>query len=546
MRQKVHLGLGAPMSLGRTTSRILMLAVLAFIGYVLVTAPGAVLDLYEQAADLSPFWRTLYLGTVSAGAALLTGLALWTVFRVYRNTRRKRTRRAARDRDPSQLSRGEKQQQIADNIQSGADLSEDPSVTPQIREEVRAQVERLQSKRERRTLEIVAFGTISSGKSSLLNALAGRDVFRSEIAGGTTPAKSEVNWPSDDRVLLIDTPGLAEIGGEQRARESAVAAEDSDLVLFVVDGPLKDYEMQLLRVLGGMEKRILVCLNKQDWFTEEELRDLTAQIKRQTGGVVPQEDVIAVRARPALRRRVRVLPDGGQVEESVEQSTDISALSRRMLAVVRREGQDLLLANLLMQSRGLVDDARRRVQESLDRAAEEIVHRTMWMAGGAVAVNPVPLLDLAGGSAITVKMVLDLARVYHQEIDAETVVNLLGQLGKNLIAMLGASAASPALAAALGSMLKTVPGIGTVAGGLLQGLVLALVTLWFGSDYRLFFVDVMVARGGGFAELARAKWKEVTRPEQLRKLVQAGRRNLMARGGVQFQGTDAGADQANP
>ena len=36
-------------------------------------------------------------------------------------------------------------------------------------------------------------------------------------------------------------------------------------------------------------------------------------------------------------------------------------------------------------------------------------------------------------------MVLDLAQVYQQKIDTDTVVTLLGQLGKNLIAMVGAS-----------------------------------------------------------------------------------------------------------
>ena len=46
------------------------------------------------------------------------------------------------------------------------------------------------------------------------------------------------------------------------------------------------------------------------------------------------------------------------------------------------------------------------------------------------------VLPLAGGSAVTVKMVLDLAHVYRQEIDADTVVRLLGQLGKSLVAMI--------------------------------------------------------------------------------------------------------------
>ena len=63
---------------------------------------------------------------------------------------------------------------------------------------------------------------------------------------------------------------------------------------------------------------------------------------------------------------------------------------------------------------------------ALDERADEVISKYMWAAGGAAAINPIPLLDLAGGSAITVKMVLDLAAVYQQQIDADTVVTLLG------------------------------------------------------------------------------------------------------------------------
>jgi uncharacterized protein (DUF697 family) len=150
----------------------------------------------------------------------------------------------------------------------------------------------------------------------------------------------------------------------------------------------------------------------------------------------------------------------------------------------------------------------------------------MWAAGGAAAINPFPLLDLAGGSAITVKMVLDLAAVYGQRIDADTIVTLLGQLGKNLVAMVGATAAAPALAAAVGSMLKTVPGIGTITGGVIQGLVQALVTRWIGRVFCEYFRNEMQPPPGGLAEMARRQWEEVTRPEQLRKLIQLGRDRL--------------------
>src|SRR5436189_82577 len=82
---------------------------------------------------------------------------------------------------------------------------------PEVQKEIAAAVEELESKRQAQQLEIVAFGTISSGKSSLLNALAGRQMFRTNVVGGTTVSRSEIPWPAGDRVVLIDTPGLAEV-----------------------------------------------------------------------------------------------------------------------------------------------------------------------------------------------------------------------------------------------------------------------------------------------------------------------------------------------
>jgi uncharacterized protein (DUF697 family) len=298
-------------------------------------------------------------------------------------------------------------------------------------------------------------------------------------------------------------------------------------VLFVVDGPLKAYESDLLHALADMEKRIVVCLNKEDWYDAEQRDELLQQIGEQTTPAVKATDVVAVRSRPTKRQRVRVLSDGSEQQEEVPVEPDISPLARRMMSIIQRDGRDLLLANLLLQSRGLVDEAKQRVLAGLDARADEVISKYMWAAGGAAAINPFPLLDLAGGSAITVKMVLDLAAVYQQRIDVDTVVTLLGQLGRNLVAMVGASAAAPALAAAIGSLLKTVPGIGTIAGGAIQGLVQALVTRWIGRVFCEYFRNEMQPPPGGLAELARRKWDEITQPDELRKLIQLGRERLI-------------------
>jgi len=318
---------------------------------------------------------------------------------------------------------------------------------------------------------------------------------------------------------------LAEVRGETRAAEAALAAKNSDAVLLVVDGPLKSYEVDLVKKLTEMEKRVIVCLNKEDWYDDEEQEQLIQQIAQQLPSITPA-DIVAVRASAIGRLRFRIAADGSEHQEQLEIPPSVQALAERLMQVVKHDGRELLLANLLLQSRGLVDEAKARVRAVLDDRAKEIIRKHMWAAGGAAGINPIPLLDIAGGSAITVKMVLELARVYKQPIDADTVVKLLEQLGKNLVAMIGATAAAPAVASGIGALLKTVPGIGTLAGGLVQGTVQALVTRWIGNVFQKYFQEEMKAPPGGFAELAREQWQQLTQPESLRKLIQIGRREL--------------------
>ena len=280
----------------------------------------------------------------------------------------------------------------------------------------------------------------------MLNALAGRDVFRTDPVGGTTVTRSEITWPGTDKVVLVDTPGLAEVKGYDRAVSAREAARDADLVLFVVDGPLREFEHQLLEQLVQMEKRVVVCLNKEDWFAADDRRRLLQQLAEQTANLVASQDIVGCAARPAARMRVRVLASGQEVEESVTEEPDIQALADRMLAVVARDGRDLLTANLLLQARGMASEAKRRIQSTLDKQADEIVNRGMWQAGAAAALAPLPVLDVAASLAISANMVLSLARVYRQSIDLETASRMIGELGKNLVAILGTTAAAPAVA----------------------------------------------------------------------------------------------------
>ena len=501
----------------------LLLVYLAVLGYALVAWLPTIVDAYQRTAEQHPTLAKVYLAGVALGGALLLGVSLYVIARIWSNTAGKRAARQRRVRNPSELSAEERQAELAENLAASGEFAEDAAYDPEVRAQLRSDLEELVAKQTDERLEIVAFGTISSGKSSLLNALAGRDVFAANVVGGTTSQRSEIPWPGNDSVVLVDTPGLAEVRGESRARQAAESATTADLVLLVIDGPLKAYEVDLAEVLIGMEKRLLICLNKEDWYDDQDQTELLDQIAEQLPGI-DRADVVAVRAATTERERVRVSPSGQQETLTVETPPDVQPLAARMMSVVQRDGRELLLANLLLQSRGLVDSAKQRVRAELDRRADEIISRHMWAAGGAAGVNPFPLLDLAGGSAITMKMVLDLARVYRQPLDADMAAEMLEQLSKNLIAMVGATVATPAIAAGIGSMLKTVPGIGTIAGGVVQGVTQALVTRWIGNVFAEYLRNEMKPPPGGLAELARHQWDAVTRPENLKKLIQLGRR----------------------
>jgi len=88
---------------------------------------------------------------------------------------------------------------------------------------------------------------------------------------------------------------------------------------------------------------------------------------------------------------------------------------------------------------------------------------------------------------------------------------------------LGVSAASPAVVSLDASLLKSVPGPVTIAVGLLQVIVQALITRWIGSVFLAYFRAEMQTPQGGLTGLARREWDRVTSVDELRKLVKTAR-----------------------
>lgn len=130
-------------------------------------------------------------------------------------------------------------------------------------------------------IRTVIVGKPNAGKSSLLNLMLGEErAIVTEIAGTTRDILEEELNLGGILLHIVDTAGIrdsedtVEKIGIERARSSA---QESDLVLFVVDGAtaLSPEDMEIVSFLKG--KETIVILNKSDLYqivTEQEIREI--------------------------------------------------------------------------------------------------------------------------------------------------------------------------------------------------------------------------------------------------------------------------------
>ena len=101
-------------------------------------------------------------------------------------------------------------------------------------------------------LQIAFFGATNSGKSTLVNALAGQEVsLVSELPGTTTdPVRKVIELPGLGPCVLVDTAGYGDPGalGAERERRSRAVIDATDIaVLLRSDHPEDDRWVELLK-----------------------------------------------------------------------------------------------------------------------------------------------------------------------------------------------------------------------------------------------------------------------------------------------------------
>jgi GTP-binding protein EngB required for normal cell division len=420
------------------------LAVAALL-WLLFAAAERALALAQRFLQL-PAWLQWTLGGALALFALAGLAVLWWLLR----PRRRRRPVPAPDRGTLEQRIGQLQARGADTGVLGAELTE------------------LDRRRAGGRVYVALFGEISTGKSTLIRALAPQAIAPADPRGGTTRQVVHVDGRlPDGRILVLaDVPGSRESGGEARetlAREEVLRAH---AVIYVCAGDLTRSQAEEVRWLGDFGKPLLLVLNKADQWSRAE-QDLLLQRLRQQSRAIAAA-VVAVSAGGSERFQ-RSLPDGGieQVERQRKPAIEplLDALARLTAPgaqALETSREHAVLAGLHERIGSL--EARTRTAD-----AEGIVRKYSMRAVVGALAAVAPGSDLIIQGALAAALTRELAELYGVRVSEVQIDDFVRQ------ARLTLRTGSSIVLAIAGNALKAFPGLGTLGGGVLHAFAYALI-----------------------------------------------------------------------
>lgn len=387
----------------------------------------------------------------------------------------------------------------------------------QIQDEVTRQAlwersQQLEASFTRRDFRVVVFGIGSAGKTSIVNAVLGRMVGAVGAPMGTTTVGETYSFRFkglEREIQITDTPGILEAGvlGTDREQHARQLAAEADLLLFVLDNDLRQSELAALRSLAEIGKRLIVVFNKIDLYPETDLAEVLQRLQQRLHNFVLPEDIVAIAAYP----QPLTLENG----DTFQPDPNVIPLLRRMVRVLRAEGEDLIADNLLLQSQRLGAEARQLIDAERLRQAERVVDRFQWIGAGVVSAMPLPGIDLLAAAAVNAQMVVELGRIYNCELNLERGKELAVSLAKTLVSLGIVRGATELLAIALQTNIATL-----LVGRAIQGVTAAYLIRIAGKSFIEYFRRDQDWGDGGMTQVVQEQFRLNQRDEFIKAFVQ--------------------------
>lgn len=263
---------------------------------------------------------------------------------------------------------------------------------------------------------VAIVGPVNSGKSTLFNALKGRDVSPVGAVPGTTRQLHHEQWGP---FALTDTPGFGEVDGVDRAHIALQGVGAANVIVLVLDAVagVRQADYTLLQQLKATGKPVLVALNKID-LIKEGLEQVVAHARDKLG----EPDLIPLSAKRGTNITRLLLP------RMVDAHPALAVALGRALPSFRR------------------------------RLANKVV-RNASVFNAAIGAEPIPGLDIPFLLAVQARMVLRIAAIFGEPMNIqhskELVATIAGGVALRYLAQEGA---------------KFVPGPGWVVAAAVAGV----------------------------------------------------------------------------
>lgn len=428
---------------------VLAAAVVVAVSVALSSVLGLVdrvVSLWERARALSPVAEWALLISLVGVALLLVWLLAWLLW--------------PRKKTPKLASRS-----IHARVESAASQGIDVSAAQN-------ELASLEARKASGQLYIAVFGHISSGKSSLINALAPGCSAQTAATGGTTTEVTHYDWVTagGDNAMLADVPGSQDSAA--RSDVALAEARRAHVVIYVCDGDLSASQWADVQMLAASAKPLILALNKQDRYADDELDSLRTHIAERFPRDARPPGVPCSAARQEV---VEVTDADGNSHETVR---DRPAAVDELRAAINRIVHSDPAALTSLRDHAvfeLADQALNQAQRSHRRAkADQIVarHTRAAVVGALAAISPGSDLVIQG--VIGAKLVRDLCSLFDvrvRDVDSDALLKAAGSRARNSSALVLAVA---------GNGLKAFPGIGTVSGGLTHAVAYGLLFDAFG------------------------------------------------------------------
>ncbi len=255
-------------------------------------------------------------------------------------------------------------------------------------------------------IRIGAYGKSGVGKSSVLNSLLEKYIFKTDIINGTTREIQAEEWKFRDQSLnsieLLDSPGFdfCDIKFPDKVYSSI---NHSDLILFIISGDLNRNELNEISSFIKDGKKIILIFNKIDLFNKNELKEIIENIKFK-------------------------LPKDLNIPIIINTE---NSLKNYVAKLINQYGEIILTLNSIQLADKLFLKIKEQRLKRRQKLAQSTIGKFSTIKASAVALNPFILFDVAGSFALDTALINELSKIYGLKLKGESTRKIFKNISIN-------------------------------------------------------------------------------------------------------------------